>query len=101
MSIRPIDMQINIGRENDIKSNRVHDELQEEGAQRYTNELQKEHQLKSENIQELDKSELEKLKEENKKKKGKKEKEKEKKKKKEEDNFTDPTKGSIIDIRLS
>jgi hypothetical protein len=101
MSIRPIDIQVNIGRESDIKNNRVRDELHEEGAKRFINESKKEHQLKNETIQNLEQSNLEEIKEENKGKNKKKKEDKKKKKKEEENQFSDPTKGSIIDIKLS
>jgi hypothetical protein len=98
VSIRPIDMQVNIGRESDVKTQRIHDEIREEGAQRYATELQKEEQIKSENVQDTKKSEMDKIEEKNKKKKKEDNKKKKKDKKKEE--FSDPTKGSIIDIKL-
>ncbi len=104
MSIRPIDLQISFARDNDMKTTRAKDAIHEEGAQRYSNELEKQQELKNENIQNLEETNLDKIKEEEEKEQGrknkKKKKEEEEKMEKEKKLFSVPAKGSIIDIKF-
>jgi len=57
MSIRPIDVQVNILKEGDNAKNAQKDKLQQEGQARFTPQMQKEKDIQTENVQNLDKAE--------------------------------------------
>lgn len=106
MSLRPIDLQINFLRETDARLQRTKEGTNETGQQRYAPEMAREDVHRAEQVRGLAEGELEAVKDEEARDAGGEGPRKREKKKApgkppaESGPFTDPTKGSIIDIRF-
>lgn len=104
MSIRPMDMQVNIMKEGETAKHVQKDKLHEEGQTRFTPQLEKEQETRNENVSELEKSGLKTI-DDNQKGGGQKQSGGEKKERTKEEiksekvEAKDPTRGTVIDIK--
>jgi len=98
-----MDMQVNIMKESENAKQVQKDKLHEEGQTRYAPQLEKEQEIRNENVQELEKSGLDTIKDDNKgggKKQSGESKERTKEEAKNEKiEVKDPTRGTVIDIK--
>lgn len=103
MSIRPIDVQVNIMKEGDNAKNVQKDKLHQDGQARFTPQLQKEKEIQNENVQNLEKSESKNINEQDRGKKGggaqNKKKRPPEKKREEKIDVENPNLGKMIDIK--
>lgn len=103
MSIRPMDMQVNIMKESENAKQVQKDKLHEEGQTRFTPQLEKEQETRNENVAELEKSGMNVI-DDQKKGGGQKHSGENKERAKEETkaekvDVKDPTRGTVIDIK--
>ncbi len=106
MTIRPIDMQVNVMKEGDQVKNAEKDRLQQEGQARFGVTIQKENDEKKERIQEFENASFNKI-DERKREKGKQDGDKRRNDNEKEktssdkqlDGVKDPNRGNLIDIK--
>jgi len=103
MSIRPMDMQVNIMKESDNAKLVQKDKIHEEGQTRYAPQLEKEQEIRNENVQELEKSGLKTVDDDHKgggqKQPGENRERAKEETKAEKVEVKDPTRGTVIDIK--